>query len=86
MATSSGVTDSDPIAIGVSSRPAARAPKKTRPPTAAGAMTPKRISSSVQAIGWSTATTTASSVRATIKNRKVRLPNPGSPPPLAVAG
>ena len=46
-------------------------------------MTANRISSSVHAIGWRTATTTASSVRATMMNRNVRLPNPGSPPGVA---
>ena len=35
------MTDSDPIAIVASSRPAARAPKKTRLPTAAGAIDPE---------------------------------------------
>ena len=39
-------------------------------------MTAKRISSSVQAMGWKMATTTASSVSATMINRKVRLPKP----------
>ena len=39
-------------------------------------MTANRISSSVQAMGWKIATTTASSVSATMMNRKVRFPNP----------
>ena len=42
-----------------------------------------RISSSVQAIGWTTATTTASRVSATMINRNVRFPKPGSVEPAA---
>ena len=38
--------------------------------------TAKRISSSVQAIGWMTATTTAMSVSAIITSRNVRFPKP----------
>ena len=82
-ATSSGVTEMDPSLIVVSSLPAASAPKKTSAPRTAGAPTPKRISSSVQAIGWTTATTTASRVSATMISRKVRLPKPGSVEPAA---
>ena len=66
---------SDPTVSVVLSLPAASAPKKTSAPSAAGAPIAKRISSSVQAIGWTTATTTASSVRATMMSRNVRLPS-----------
>ena len=82
-ATSNGVTDTDPSLIVVSSLPLASAPKKTIAPRAAGAPAPKRISSSVQAIGWTTATTTASSVSPTMISRNVRFPNPGSVEPAA---
>ena len=82
-ATSSGVTEMDPSLIVVSSLPAASAPKKTRPPRTAGAPTPKRISSSVHLIGWTTATTTASRVSATMISRNVRFPKPGSVEPAA---
>ena len=80
MASSNGVTASEPIAMGVPSRPVASAPKKTSVPSAVGAATAQRISSSVQAIGCTTAIATASRVSATMMSRKVMLPNPGSPP------
>ena len=84
MAIRSGVTDSEPRAIARSSRPVASAPKNTRPPSTTGAPMPKRISSSVHAIGWSTATTTASRVNPIMIARKVRLPKPGSVAPGAM--
>src|SRR5262245_6511652 len=82
-ATRNGVTDTEPSTIVVWSRPVASAPKKTNAPSAAGAPIANRISSSVQAIGWTTATTTASNVRAIMITRNVRFPNPGSVVPVA---
>ena len=76
IASSSGVAESDPMAI---TRRDGRSPARRRRrgrPAPPGRSTANRISSSVQAIGWRTATTTASRVRATMMNRKVRLPNP----------
>ena len=81
IASSNGVADSDPSAIGLrdaAGRQRAEEDEAARAPP--GARTANRISSSVHAIGWRTATTTASRVRATMMNRNVRLPKPGSPP------
>ena len=77
------MNDIDPTVIGVLSLPAARARKKTSVPSTTGAPTANRNSSSVQAIGWTTATTTASRVRATMMSRNVRLPKPASVAPFA---
>ena len=76
MAIRSGVSAKPPTTSSVLIRPSATEPKKTSAPRAAGAITAKRISSSVQAIGWKMATTTAVSVRASITSRNVRLPKP----------
>ena len=75
---SNGVTASDPSVMAVSSLPAASATKNTTVPSTTGAPTANRHSSSVQAIGWTTATTTASRVSAIMISRNVRLPKPGS--------
>src|SRR5918993_273602 len=83
MASRSGVIESDPRVITSSTLPVARAAKNTSAARAPGTMTANRISASVQAIGWTTATTTESSVSATMMNRNVRFPNPGSPPGVA---
>ena len=61
---------------GSACRPRGRGRRRAVPRTT-GAPTANRISSSVQAIGWTTATTTASRVSAIMISRKVRLPKPG---------
>ena len=65
-----------PMVTTASIRPNVKAPKKISAPMAAGAMTAKYISSSVQAIGWNTATTTATSVNPTMITRNGMLPRP----------
>ena len=83
IASSSAVTATEPSMTVAPSLPTASAPKNTTAPRTTGAPIPKRISSSVQATGWTTATKTASRVSAIMISRNVMLPKPGSPPATA---
>ena len=73
------MTTREPTVTSLEMWPVTREPRNTSVPRPTGTASANHISSSVQATGRKIATTTASSVRAIMISRKVRLPRPLPP-------
>ena len=73
-AISIGVTATGPSVNDLDAIPSGTATRKTRMPRAAGPTMARRVSSSDQAIGWSTVTRTATRVSATMRPTNSRFP------------